>query len=176
VERRRNNFLNEDMIRSKPGGHRWKYRWSGEVAAVTIITVLVLAWSILFIFQSHAPVAVKLIIGIIPAATLVWTGALVPLSLTVNGEGVVLRRAAGRLTIPADEILEIRTVGREELRKGLVRTAGVGGLFGYIGRFRNPGLGNLVLNITEWRNLVMVRTAKKNYIFNGRSGDSGISG
>ena len=40
---------------------------------------------------------------------------------------------------------------------GTLRTFGVGGLFGYYGRFRNPRLGNFVAYVTNTHSLVVLR-------------------
>jgi hypothetical protein len=159
----------------------WKYRWSGEVAAATVVTLsIIVAMCLFFMFflWSKMPADAKWIVlamlGVL-GVVFVWTACLTPRSLAVSSKGVVLKRLAGSLKIPAEDIVEMREVEPGEVR-GMIRIAGSGGFCGYIGRFRSRKLGNFVLNITERRNLVMVRTAKKKYIFNGRLGDSGISG
>lgn len=144
----------------------WKNRWSRDVTVVTVITAISIV-VIVPLCLWNLSAAIKWIIGALIVVPLVWIACLTPLSLTVSDSGVVLKRVVGRLRIPAGEIVEMRRVSPEEL-KGTIRVAGSGGFCGSIGRFRNRRLGNFVLNITEQRNLVMVRTAKKKYIFNGR--------
>lgn len=144
----------------------WKNRWGKDVVAVTIITTVTIA-IIVPLCLWHLPVVLKLIIGALIVVPLVWIACLTPRSLTVSGSGVKLHRVVGSLIIPASEIVEMRDVSPEEF-KGAIRIAGSGGFCGYIGRFRNKRLGNFILNITEQRNMILVETKKKKYIFNGR--------
>ncbi len=142
-----------------------KNHWDKEAVAVTVITTIAIL-IIMPLCLWSAPIALKLIIGALIAVPLVWIACLTPRSLTVSDAGVELRRVVGRLKIPADEIVRMREVMPEEF-KGAIRIAGSGGFCGYIGKFRNKRLGNFTLNITEQRNMIMVETKKKKYIFNG---------
>jgi hypothetical protein len=151
----------------------YKNHWSRGVTSITVLTAVLLVGIGVFLAVMFArpevPDALMAAFMAGYAAFVVgmfgWMACLAPRSLTVDDNGVVLRRVAGRLEIPADEIVEMREVAPEELR-GMIRIAGSGGFCGYIGRFWNRRLGHFVLNITEQRNLLMVRTAKKKYIFN----------
>jgi hypothetical protein len=46
-----------------------------------------------------------------------------------------------------------------------IRTFGSGGLFGYLGQFRNNLIGNYTMYATEKQNLIYVNTTKGKYIF-----------
>jgi hypothetical protein len=153
----------------------YKNHWGRDVTLITIITAVLLAGIGVFLAvlftRPEVPVALMAAVLAGYAAFVFgifgWTACLTPRSLTVDGGGMVLRRVVGRLEIPAGEIVEMREVAPEEL-KGMIRIAGSGGFCGYIGRFWNRRLGHFVLNITERRNLMMVRMAKKKYIFNAK--------
>ena len=140
---------------------------------VTVFTAVGIVGGLLLLLCliSEISVALKWIFGVLIVVPLGWIICLTPLSLTIDAQGVVLKRVVGSLKIPASEIVEMRKVSPEEF-KGAIRIAGSGGFCGLIGRFRNSRLGNFTLNITEQRNLIMVRTAKKKYIFNGRLSDN----
>ncbi len=143
----------------------FKTHWDKETVTVTVITTIAIL-IIMPLCLWFAPAALKLIIGALIVVPLAWIACLTPRSLTMTDAGVELRRVVGRLKIPADEIIRMREVSPEEF-KGAIRIAGSGGFCGYIGKFRNKRLGNFTLNITDQRNLIMVETKKKKYIFNG---------
>ncbi len=144
----------------------WRNRWSGGILAITIITAIGVA-IIMPLCLWFVPTMLKWLIIAVIAVPLLWTACLTPRSLTVSSRGVVLRRVVGSLKIPAGEIVEMRRMAREELN-GAIRIVGSGGFCGYIGRFRNRRLGVFTMNITEWNNLLKVRTNRRTYIFNGR--------
>lgn len=57
-----------------------------------------------------------------------------------------------RIQLPPDAVFK-----REpEIKKGLIKTAGNGGLFGYTGGFRNKALGNFKAYVTSWSHAVSI--------------------
>lgn len=97
------------------------------------------------------------------AITLVLAGIgiycrmLAPRRFEFDREEFRIVRPAGTVRIPLKEIDSVDEVPREALR-GLIRTFGVGGLFGYFGRFYNDTLGDLRMYATRRNGLVMVVT------------------
>lgn len=145
-----------------------RFKWSGGVVAITVVTLAaVVGFMVPVFFVRAAPLAVRLIVVFSAWAVVAWLATWTPLWLSVGEDGVVLKKIVGRITIPADEIVSMRPVDKKVL-DGSIRTFGSGGLFGFLGRFRNKALGNYTMYITEWRNLLMVETAERTYIFNYR--------
>ena len=87
-----------------------------------------------------------------------------PMRLKANDEKVTVRRLFGSLEIPLNEVIDTRRIFKSEI-DGSIRTFGSGGLFGYLGRFKNDRLGNYTMYATELNNLILVRTNNKKYVF-----------
>ena len=100
-----------------------------------------------------------------------WTGIISPVFLAllyffvwlfhttayeITGDAIVVKKVAGSVQIRRSDIEEIRTIEKDEL-KGTLRTFGVGGLFGYYGRFYNTKLGKMTWYMTRMDNAVMLR-------------------
>jgi hypothetical protein len=56
------------------------------------------------------------------------------------------------ISLPPDTVFR----AEPEIRKGLWRTAGNGGLFGYTGWYRNSSLGSFRAYVTSWSNAVSI--------------------
>ena len=87
-----------------------------------------------------------------------------PIRLKANDEKITVRRLFGSLEMPLNEVIETKRISKSEI-DGSIRTFGSGGLFGYLGRFKNDKLGNYSMYATELNNLILVRTNNKNYVF-----------
>ncbi|WP_373399011.1 PH domain-containing protein [Algoriphagus halophilus] len=72
------------------------------------------------------------------------------------GDGkLTIKRIIGDVHIRLHEITEVKALSREET-KGMIRTFGVGGLFGYFGRFYIPKIGRVMLFATQRKNKVLI--------------------
>ncbi len=58
------------------------------------------------------------------------------------------------IQLPSDVIVEVEP----EIKKGLFKTMGNGGMFGYTGSFRNKKLGNFKAYATNWNNAISIRS------------------
>ncbi|SIN80277.1 PH domain-containing protein [Algoriphagus halophilus] len=73
------------------------------------------------------------------------------------GDGTLtIKRIIGNVHIRLPEIIEVKELSKEETR-GTIRTFGVGGLFGYFGRFYIPKLGRVILFATQRKNKVLIK-------------------
>lgn len=89
---------------------------------------------------------------------LLGTWALAPRALEIGGgELRVVRRAWRALAVPLDAIQRVAPLEDGAIRHAL-RIFGVGGLFGYYGRFRARGLGGFRLYATRRTGLVEIVT------------------
>jgi hypothetical protein len=79
-----------------------------------------------------------------------------PSGYSVDGTSLRILRPASKKSIPLNEIESVRAIEKAEMR-GSIRTFGVGGMFGYYGKFSAPQLGNLQMYATQMRNLVLVK-------------------
>jgi hypothetical protein len=87
-----------------------------------------------------------------------------PRQYLVTGEALVIRRLAKNKVIPLSDIVEVREVEEEDLRF-TIRTFGVGGLFGFYGKYHSESLGSFTQYATRLSHRVLVRTrAGKKYV------------
>jgi hypothetical protein len=86
-----------------------------------------------------------------------------PRGYSIEGNQLIVRRPFSNKVIPIDSIEEIRQVDKNELR-GMIRTFGVGGLFGNYGKFYAPSLGNFTMYGTQRQNYVLIVTRQKKMV------------
>ena len=143
------------------------FNWSGGVWAVTIVTLVVLAGTGFYLESLPWPSSMlwlKYLLTIILLTTVIVGVGYMPIRLKANDEKVTVRRLFGSLEIPLNEVIETRRIFKSDIN-GSIRTFGSGGLFGYLGRFKNDRLGNYTMYATELNNLILVRTSNKKYVF-----------
>jgi hypothetical protein len=85
---------------------------------------------------------------------------LAPQKYSVDTECLIIHRPLSDMRISLDSIIEVRMVDKSEL-KGMIRTFGVGGLFGNYGKFYTNGLGNITMYGTQSKNYILIRTGSK---------------
>ena len=83
---------------------------------------------------------------------------------------VTVHRLIGKVSIPLDEIREIRKAGEDDFR-GCLRLWGSGGLFGYYGLFRTSKLGKSTWYLTSRDNEVLVVTDAKRLLLSPDDAD-----
>jgi hypothetical protein len=68
---------------------------------------------------------------------------------------VIIRRLLGNVKIKRSEILSVKIIEKEQMG-WLIRTFGVGGLFGYWGRFSSSKLGSMTWYATRKNKIVLI--------------------
>lgn len=86
-----------------------------------------------------------------------------PLYYTLDAEGLHIHRKMGIVTIPYNDIQQARSITKKELGFG-IRTFGVGGFFGYFGKYMYKEMGHATLYVTDMSKLVLIQTARKNIL------------
>lgn len=99
--------------------------------------------------------------------------ALAPQSYAIADGFLVVRRVASNIRIPLQDIREVRAADSGEL-SGSIRLWGNGGLFGYYGLYRVPGLGVCRWYVTD-RNRPVFVTAGKTYVVSPLDTDAFIA-
>lgn len=79
-----------------------------------------------------------------------------PQYYSVENNTVIIHRKVGSIAIPFSEIKHSTTLTDVDM-KGTIRTMGVGGLFGYFGKFSVPSIGNSSLYATQMSNYVLLK-------------------
>jgi hypothetical protein len=80
-----------------------------------------------------------------------------PLNYKITNEELIVHRLIKSIHIPRKNIVSAESVDREMISYSL-RTIGVGGLFGYYGRFMNYRIGNMTWYATRKDRTVLIRT------------------
>ena len=130
-----------------------------------IITWIVVAILILpsvigysaFLRSGKDPVA---LIGILagPVILFILTIAmylLMPVSAEITGTGITIHRKISPPTFSFADIKSIRMPEPDEM-KGVLRTFGNGGLFGYTGKYWNKKMGSMSWYCTQRRNYIII--------------------
>ena len=87
-----------------------------------------------------------------------------PRGYVLAGRSILVKRLAGTIRIPIDELREARRATPDDFR-GSIRLWGSGGLFGYYGLFSTAKLGRSTWYVTNRSNGVVVITASKTVLF-----------
>lgn len=80
-----------------------------------------------------------------------------PTAYSVIGDSIIIHRPISPLVILRTDLLDIRIPTEAEMR-WTIRTFGVGGLFGYFGKFTNTQLGGMTWYATQRDNYVLLVT------------------
>lgn len=78
-----------------------------------------------------------------------------PQSYTVDSNDLTINRPIGKVSFKLSDIKQVRTLADNET-KGTIRTFGVGGLFGYFGKFHTPGIGHSTFYATQRKNKILI--------------------
>ena len=90
-----------------------------------------------------------------------------PIRLTIGNDKIILHRLFGAINIPIKDIIEIKAIPNSETAFS-IRIFGSGGLFGYLGKFKNT------MYATNLNELVLIRTNSKKYVFSCKNRDEFI--
>ena len=116
------------------------------------------AWNLWRIFttddvMSWVPL---LVFNVIMLPTMLVCEGLAPQRLEIGEKYLVILRRYKSITIYADEVLSVEQLPKTTLR-GAVRTAGVGGFFGYYGSYYSGKIGSFKLYATSFDNLFLIK-------------------
>ena len=128
-------------------------------SAVIIILAVVDYLNLQRIQESGAGASANLIhLGIIFLSILVLliSYVLSPQKYIADGAELVIVRPANNVHILVSEIEDVRLIAKGELR-WTIRTFGVGGLFGYFGKYYNNTFGAMTWYTTQLKNRILIR-------------------
>ncbi|MCJ0742884.1 PH domain-containing protein [Pedobacter montanisoli] len=90
-------------------------------------------------------------------ATLLFCYLYAPQSYSIDETGLSVNRIIGKINLKFDDLDQVRAVEEGEMN-GLIRTFGVGGLFGYFGKYYANKIGNMTLYATQRKNRILIIT------------------
>lgn len=80
-----------------------------------------------------------------------------PQKYEIQDAQLIIKRPIGDKAVNITEITEIRKIKKGEI-SGTIRTFGVGGLFGYYGKFLNSTFGHMTYYVTQRKNMILLKT------------------
>ena len=145
------------------------FRWNTAVWAITLgsialgVALFVVAGRCLFALHEVAIGIGLLIVSVMLFAVIVVAEGYAPQRLEVGDDGIVILRRYRSVKIPRNRIVSVERVPAKSVMQSF-RLGGSGGLFGFFGLRYSRGIGRFNLYATEFRNLVMIRTAHKTFV------------
>lgn len=104
-----------------------------------------------------------LIIPVILIASYFLVFFLRPVSYSITDQSININRLAGVKEIKREHIKSATVISKDKIDSSS-KTFGVGGLFGYFGKFSNRQLGQMTWYITRMDRLVLIVTSEKKNI------------
>ena len=118
------------------------YKASLDKTALLITSLVTLMFGALIVFNFILPLAIFLIIIYLICI------ALKPLSYEITKDELIIRRLIKSVRMNRADIKSLELIEKTTL-SGTIRTFGVGGLFGWYGKFANSQLGNMTWYLTR---------------------------
>jgi hypothetical protein len=78
-----------------------------------------------------------------------------PIDYRTTDNKLIINRLIKKVILDKSEVLNVELLTNEDL-KWTIRTFGVGGLFGYFGKFRNSKIGNMTWYATRRNNAILI--------------------
>lgn len=137
--------------------------WSRSVWVITfsffILWVGLSGYMLYEIFtqtENTEPLIGLIVFNLIMLPTMLACEGLSPQRLEIGESQIVILRRYNSVVIRRDEIKSIEKLPENAMR-GAIRTGGVGGLFGYFGKFYTRSIGSFSLYATGSNNLFLIR-------------------
>ncbi len=96
---------------------------------------------------------------------LIYVGSFIfsPLKYIIKTDEIIIKRFVKSVRIKRIYINSVEIIDKQKVA-GTIRTFGVGGLFGYYGKFWNKNLGSMQWYATQRNNYVLITTSKNKKI------------
>jgi hypothetical protein len=143
---------------------KFKATLSNTVKVITTISFLLVPVAVYTIMTSpELTTAYRAVLITTFAGLLVVTYLYSITGYTVDTDFVIVNRPLYNVKIKRSDITEHRVLTDEEM-KWSIRTFGVGGLFGYLGRFTNSNIGSMTWYATRRGNYVLLVAGGKKIV------------
>lgn len=145
---------------------QYEASWDKSVKIITIgVTALFIGLGLMDLFPFSHTFEWKKSAIITTILIVTYGGAYIfrPLGYVLTGDQVIIRRPWRSVIVERKSIETVQIISKEQL-KFTIRTFGVGGLFGYYGKFYNSVFGKMTWYLTRRDHLVLIRTTNKKTI------------
>ena len=134
---------------------------------MTLLTLLLCVVAVIklvlqIVNTNRFPIGI-LVVVVIVVLVIVMSYLLSPAGYVLSDNELIINQPVRSKKIRYKEILGVRHIQKEELR-GMIRTFGIGGLFGQVGKFYHKNFGTMNLFVSQLKNLVLIETANKKYL------------
>ncbi len=128
----------------------------GVTIGVAILFTLIIASQFLLLNDKSilAPIAISTLL----IAVFISIYAFSPVQYVLTPEALIIHRPFSDVHISKETLTSVQIVDKETM-KWTIRTFGVGGLFGYYGKFANRKLGSMTFYATRRTNFVLLITS-----------------
>lgn len=127
--------------------------------AKNITSILPLIILVLVLIPLNSKNEIDIIESILPLALvfLVYLFCFLyrPIDYRTTDNKLIINRLIKKVILDKSEVLNVELLTNEDL-KWTIRTFGVGGLFGYFGKFRNSKIGNMTWYATRRNNAILI--------------------
>lgn len=157
-------------MESKSDLFREGYHWGTDVtiiSALIIIFTIVLSFSLLTKLSGYLWLRIGVVLLLV--LPLIYAITLAPIHIGVAENCIYVKKIIGKVSVPINEVVAIEKIDKSFL-SGSIRH-GSGGFFGYFGKFKNNKIGKYNMQITETKNLIIVKTEKNIFVFNCRNSE-----
>jgi len=150
---------------------KFRARWSAALWVMTLLILALVAYLLILGFSSVPGDYFQRLIGVLIAVILGICVLYSPRTFYVTKDSVIVKRPGPDLMIKIRDIEGIRPIGLREF--GLaVRTFGVGGFFGYYGKFYSRRIGSYNAYATNCKSLVLIQCNNgKKYVLSPEHAD-----
>jgi len=114
-----------------------------------------------------------ILLSFLPLFVLCFTLLYMPLKVVIKDKDVYISQVKGGIPIPITSITEIRRYTEAD-NKNTIRTFASGGLFGYLGKFKNNQIGDFNMFVTDKEDCVLIRTDETIYVISCKDSDTFI--
>jgi len=141
------------------------FHWSTEVIIITSVCLLMITGCVIWVYKMDVCFLIKYLLLLPFILIIILFCSQSPRYLTVSKGNIRIKKIIGAEKISIKDILSVAHANRGQL-KGSVRVGASGGLFGYVGHFKNEYIGRYLMFATKKENLVLIFTTKKTYVVN----------
>ena len=127
----------------------------GITIGVTLLFLIIIIGQFALVDDLDNAFPIYVSAGLILIYFLVFSFRPIHYSITTNG--VKIHRLFTDVNIERNKIKSVELLTKDQI-EGTVRTFGVGGLFGYYGKFANSNLGSMTWYATRQDLMVLIRT------------------
>ena len=153
--------------------------WDSSVILITIVAnIILLAVAIVSFIKYKAYSHTKqsktkvmcLSSALLCIAFIIGGALFLPLKVSVTDTDIRVSRIIGDVSIQLSDIQKIERTNENDT-KDSIRTFASGGLWGYLGKFRSPNLGNYTMYVTNASQMITIRTKENVYIISCNNSD-----